>query len=315
MTRAAKRNHRVVGEDVESLPLKTRRIISPWRRIDAYARVFDTKERRGRRSSSVFLLLMILLFSCFLLPSPIPRDLPKLKIFEPSPLSPPTIYFVVTTSLLTTTGETDQAKRQEQYKRGISKLQQARTKYDLSFPSKVIVAENNGRRKTFLDDLNDISVLYTDTNLPTSNMTNESKGTKEMLDILACIDHFEMRPYDLVVKLTGRYHLAVESDKNNDGQKGQSFMQVLRNLDSNTRTQAIVKFGSYSWPSNYRKADCITGLIMMPVYAIQQIKYPADIIEHEWAKVALAMPSEFVHAVQGKIGIYIAPGGVDYYLV
>lgn len=212
----------------------------------------------------------------------------------------PKIYFVVTSSIHTSEGEKDAAIRRDQYLRGIGSLLRATSKMKLPLPHQVIVVENNGMRRTFLDDVTGVSVLYTDTN---KNYSARSKGTKELMDVLAALSHHQMRDRDFVVKMTGRYYLDEDS----------TFMNMMRTLDWN-RTQAVVKFGSYKRPSNWRKPDCITGLIMLPVQAVKEIQ-PANIIEHSWAKQALALPPESVEAVQGKLGIYIAPAGVKYFLV
>jgi hypothetical protein len=216
------------------------------------------------------------------------------------PTYQPKIYFVVTSSIHTSEGEKDAARRRDQYLRGLGTLLGATAKANLPLSHQVIVVENNGVRRTFLDDVTGASVLYTDTN---KNSSAKSKGTKELMDVLACVSHYQMRDRDFVVKMTGRYYLDEDSN----------FMKMMRNLDWN-QTQAVVKFGSYKSPSNWRKPDCITGLIMLPVQAIKKIQ-PAAIIEHSWAKEALALPSELVEAVQGKMGIYIAPAGVKYFLV
>jgi hypothetical protein len=216
----------------------------------------------------------------------------------------PTIYFVVTTSLMIPTheeGQKDADVRRDQYFRGIRALLNA-TKSGFPLPHRVVVVENNGLRKTYLDDLEGVSVLYTDNN--NVNDTTVSKGTKELRDVLAAVRHFQMRANDLVVKMTGRYYLDEQS----------SFMELLRHLDWNV-TQALVKFGPYYRPSDAPMRDCITGLIMLPVAAIRSIK-PADIIEHSWADAALSLPPSAVHAIQGRMGINIAPGGsVKYYTV
>jgi hypothetical protein len=216
----------------------------------------------------------------------------------------PTIYFVVTTSLTIPSHQEGQKNvnvRRDQYFRGIRALLNA-TKSGFPLPHRIVVVENNGLRKTYLDELEGVSVLYTDNN--SLNDTIFSKGTKELGDVLACVRHFQMRDNDLVVKMTGRYYLDEKS----------SFMERLRHLDWNV-TQALVKFGPYYRPSDAPMRDCITGLIMLPVSATLRIE-PADIIEHSWAKAALSLPSSAVHAIQGRMGINIAPGGsVKYFLV
>jgi hypothetical protein len=216
----------------------------------------------------------------------------------------PTIHFVVTTSLKISTheeGQKDLDVRRDQYFRGIRALQNA-TKLGFPLAHRIVVVENNGFRKTYLDEFEGVSVLYTNNN--NLNDTVVSKGTKELMDVLACVRHFRMRDNDLLVKMTGRYYLDETS----------SFIELLRQLDWNT-TQALVKFGPYYRPRDAPMQDCITGLIMLPVSAVRRIE-PADIIEHSWAKAALSLPSNAVHAIQGRMGINIAPGGsVEYFLV
>jgi hypothetical protein len=217
----------------------------------------------------------------------------------------PTIYFVVTASLWVPPyqeGVADPEVRQQQYRRGIGSLVNA-TASGFPVPHRVIVVENNGRRRTPLDDMDGVSVLYTDNN---QNDMYPWKGTKELLDVLACIEHFGMRDHDLVVKMTGRYYLDDSS----------LFMGLLRNLDWTT-TQALIKFGPYLGPTNVPQDDCITGLIMLPVSAVRHINRTEQIIERAWAKAALThVPASAVHAIQGSMGIHIAPGGaVDYFLV
>jgi hypothetical protein len=167
--------------------------------------------------------------------------------------------------------------------------------------------ENNGQRRTFLDNIKNVSVLYTESNKKDRKIVHGNdltKGIKERDDVWACINYFGMRDGDLVVKMTGRYYLSSDCQ----------FMQLLRTLDWK-RTKAIVKFGSYYNPKDSPLEDCITGLIMMPVAAIKTIA-PSKIIEWEWAKAALALPKDQLYAVVGQLGIFIAPGGgANYFLV
>jgi hypothetical protein len=217
----------------------------------------------------------------------------------------PTIYFVVTASLWVPAhqeGVADPEVRLKQYPRGIKSLLNS-TASGFPLPHKVIVVENNGHRPTPFDEIDGVSVLYTDNN---QNDMHPFKGTKEVLDVLACVEHFGMRDHDLVVKMTGRYYLDYCSH----------FLGLLRNIDWAT-TQALVKFGPYLGPTNVPQDDCITGLIMLPVSAVRQIDRTKSIIERAWARAVLThVPASAVHAIQGPMGIHIAPGGAkDYFLV
>ncbi len=256
----------------------------------------------------------------------------------------PTIYFVVTASLkLTTRLMNDTSRhynytigeqeiydiRQQQYTRGIQRLLNETSKLTKKY--QIVIVENNGPRITFLNDFG-LPVLYTHHNLvhdhivhnqsnstvPNNSNNNsmiiinkKNKGLKELYDIRDCISHFGMRDSDVVVKMTGRYYLEEDS----------CFIQTLQRLDLR-QTRGIVKFGSMLWPVSYRKEDCITGLIMLPVYAIQNLwntinKTSDQPVEWDWAKAALSLqPNDTaVLAVRGKLGIYMAPGGGNGYFL
>lgn len=84
-------------------------------------------------------------------------------------------------------------------------------------PLKAYVVENNGERKTALDMIEGVEILYTNTNNlkalsdPSKYFISNGKGQKEMLDILLLADYYNFKDDDLVIKLTGRYTLASPS--------------------------------------------------------------------------------------------------------
>lgn len=226
---------------------------------------------------------------------------------------PSKLYFVVTASIRpnnhnanplrdTNSGERNVDKRQLQYERGIGRLKMQAELADLPLPYQIVVVENNGPRKTFLDDLG-VTVLYTE-----GNAAEQEKGVKELDDILSAVDHFQMSDADLVVKMTGRYFL----DDDHGGLA--PFMATLRDMDVD-RTRAVVKFGTYARPVNRRVLDCVTGLILVPVAVLRHIDRSIVPIAPSWARSVLSLPEDEVIAVQGKMGIHIAPAGKPYYIV
>lgn len=226
---------------------------------------------------------------------------------------PSKIYFVVTASIQpnnhnanplrdTNSGERNVDKRQLQYERGIGRLKMQAELADLPLPYQIVVVENNGPRKTFLDDLG-VTVLYTE-----GNAVDHEKGVKELDDILSAVDHFQMSDADLVVKMTGRYFL----DDDHGGLA--PFMATLRDMDVD-RTRAVVKFGTYARPVNRRVMDCVTGLIMVPVAVLRHIDRDVVPIAPAWARSVLSLPEDEVIVVRGKMGIHIAPAGKPYYIV
>lgn len=224
------------------------------------------------------------------------------------PRVPPRIFFVITTSIKVSEGERDASARQEQYERGIRSLLNVTKSGRVLLEGKVVIVENNGRRSTYLDNYKEDGVnevLYTD-----HNSLLVEKGVKEWLDVLATIRHMKMQSTDLVVKLTGRYYF----DSNEA-----PFLKAIYDLDW-TKTQAVVKFGSYGHTSEHQMADCVTGLILAPVHSIQSMAIDKehrhkDPIEWAWARSILRLPTESIKAFPGKLGLWIAPGGGDYWMI
>ena len=222
--------------------------------------------------------------------------------------APTKIFFIVTASIDPESHLTDTKIRREdnvetrirQYERGLANLKRQISMVNLPLPHEIVVVENNGPRKTFLDDVDGLFVVYTN-----NNKLDQEKGLKELDDVLAVIRKREIHSADLVVKMTGRYFF--------DDEATAPFMTSLEGLDVH-KTRALVKFGSYSHPVDRRVVDCITGLIMVPAAVIQRIASVVP-IEHSWARAVLSLPESEVHAVQGEMGFNIAPAGRPYFLV
>ena len=197
------------------------------------------------------------------------------------------LYFFVTTSYST---KNDQ--RKNQYIKGINSLKNIIKNLKID-NYKIIIIENNGKRNTFLETL-DETVFYTDNNF----LKTKNKGIKELKDIKDCINHFDIKDNDFIVKLTGRYLIDEKS----------VFMNVIKNIH-NTNYKCVVKFGSYIKPVNHKTNDCITGLIGMTSFYIKQIENPNSNqpVEWKWGKIASSIENENIFILD-ELGIYISPG-------
>lgn len=200
------------------------------------------------------------------------------------------IYIIITTCLL----DDDFESRKVQYQNGINRLLEV-IQYH-SIECKPIIVENNGPRKTFLDDFA-IPILYTD-----NNKQSIEKGLKEFADIKECMHHFNIQDDDFIVKLTGRYIIDMNSQ----------FFKILKNLDE--KTDCIIKYGWWENPCDIQLADCITGLIGARCKYVKMIDVSIDyeVIEYKWAEMTFKIPKERIHIIQGKIGIKVCPKRTSY---
>ena len=204
------------------------------------------------------------------------------------------IYFIVTTSIFNNC-----SIRQNQYITGINKLK--KITQDLNFENyKIIIVENNGKRPTILNTLG-CEVYYTENNF----IQTGNKGTKELKDILDCIDKYNINNTDFIVKITGRYILNDDSE----------FMNIIKNIH-NTNYDCVIKYGSYLEPVNYKINDCITGLIGMTCEYVKLIETPNEneCVEWKWGKVTNLIDDNKIYLVN-NLGIHICPGSNKYFKV
>ncbi len=117
-----------------------------------------------------------------------------------------------------------------------------------------IIVENNGKRKTCLDDFH-IPVHYTNNNM----LPCFSKGGNEMLDIHSVIKEFKIQDEDIVIKITGRYFVS-----NSD-----FFQFVIQNQDM---YDSFVKFYNVS-TQQYMANDCVLGLFAMRCKYLKQFRF------------------------------------------
>jgi hypothetical protein len=157
--------------------------------------------------------------------------------------------------------------------------------------SKVILIENNGPRKTFLDLYKGCQLFYTNNN----TIKTKNKGIKELKDIKDCIEHYGIKDDDFVVKLSGRYLIMDNSQ----------FIQRLHNI---LNIDCILRYGSFNKPSDTRVKDCITGLIGMRARYVKNIEEPDenDPVEWKWAGATYSMDDTRVIALN-NLGLYMRP--------
>jgi hypothetical protein len=216
-------------------------------------------------------------------------------------------WVIVTTSLINSNAKgRDYATRRIEYISGIEKIQK-------HFQgSQIVIVENHSLlekktlsfipHKTFLNNFG-IPVLYTKTN----QIITRNYGMKELLDILACIQHFNIKDDDFIVKITGRYLLS------NDSQ----FVNEIKQI-STTNYDAILRYGSFiETPLEGKSTNCVTGLIGLRCKYIKEIEIPDEdtYVEWKWAKKINELDDSRVKSLRW-LGIYIRPSiQPTYFLV
>ena len=129
-------------------------------------------------------------------------------------------------------------------------------------PIEFYIVENSGKRRTLLDDISGVHLLYTDTNAieyTGSNPDAETglKAMKEMIDILRVCDVFDFDEEDIVIKLTGRYGL----------QNPPTFLENL--IEKEGKYDVFMKFLNIC-TMRYDPMDCILGLCAIRYKYLQE---------------------------------------------
>jgi hypothetical protein len=178
------------------------------------------------------------------------------------------IYLILTASLTDLHEGSKSDLRMEQYQSSITK-----TLEYLPAIIQPIIVENNGLRKTDLDHFvhhgKPVPVCYTTHN----QQPHRHKGTKEALDLHTVIRQFHIQPNDMIIKLTGRYHML-----------SPSFFEEV--IEQEKNYDAFVKFyGTCSL--QFETNDCILGC-----YAIRAMFLllwnPHTISNYSSAEIAFA---------------------------
>lgn len=167
------------------------------------------------------------------------------------------IYIIITTSINNKYGIYNNQHRQNRYIECIKSLLQIVGANDKIKP---IIVENNGFRKTYLDDLN-CDIVYTNSN----NQHFSHKGVNELLDIKEVINKYNIDNNDFIIKLTGRYKLL-----NN------IFLDLIINNIDNYNYDAFVKFFNVC-SLQYTHNDCVLGLFSIKCKYLKQFEYDCKI--------------------------------------
>ena len=123
----------------------------------------------------------------------------------------------------------------------------------------------------------------------------------EMLDVFACINHFNIKDEDFIVKVTGRYILHDNC----------AFFDIVDNLE-NKPYSAVVRFGQFDEPTSKVKTNnCTTGLIGLKCKYVKQIELPdfkdkKTSIEMKWAKVINTIDDSEICFLE-ELGLFIKP--------
>lgn len=147
------------------------------------------------------------------------------------------IYLIITTCINNTYGIQDPERRKQEYMDCIGK-----TLSVLPKEIKPILVENNGQRATYLDDFG-IPVVYTNSN----SVRYYHKGINELRDMVEVILRHSIQDDDIVLKITGRYHLLDDR-----------FCRFV--LDNADKYDAFVKFFNVC-TEEFMTNDCVLGLI------------------------------------------------------
>lgn len=124
-------------------------------------------------------------------------------------------------------------------------------------PFEFYIVENNGERKTILDDISGAKVLYTHTN---SIRAFTAKGMKEFHDIMFIAEKYDFDDDDIVIKLTGRYTL----------ENPATFLESLAGLEN--KYDAFIKWYNIC-SREYLYDDCILGLFVLRYKYLKDFNY------------------------------------------
>lgn len=158
------------------------------------------------------------------------------------------IYLIITTSLLNKWGITDLTHRLKNYKDSV-----LNTLNNCPSEIKPIIVENNGMTESFLEKYK-VPVLYT-----SNNHRNLSKADTELADIHDVIKKYDIQDDDIVIKITGRYHV------NDD-----SFFKFV--IEEQNNYDAFVKFFNVC-KLEYMERDCVLGLFAIKCKYLKEFRY------------------------------------------
>ena len=161
------------------------------------------------------------------------------------------IYIIITSSINNKHSIQRDIHRRNRYIKSIKHLLQL-IKNDVHI--KPIIVENNGLRKTYLDNLN-CDICYTNNN----NSIGQHKGHNELLDIKDVISQYKIKDNDVIIKLTGRYKLL-----------NLRFINLVKN--NINKYDAFIKFFNVC-TQQYTVDDCVLGLFSIKCKYLKKFNY------------------------------------------
>ena len=109
------------------------------------------------------------------------------------------IYLIVTSSII---DKNQHTKKDDEFRKNTYLNSIKKTLAVLPNDITPILVENNGKRETYLDEL-DIPVFYTENN---NNPLYYHKAVNEFADIHDVIKKYNIKDEDMIIKITGRYY-------------------------------------------------------------------------------------------------------------
>lgn len=156
------------------------------------------------------------------------------------------IYLIITTSLTDKINKKSRENREQTYINGITNTLKL-----LPNNIKPIIVENNGSRKTILDNFG-IDVIYTNNN----TFKGIHKGVNELMDIKEVINKYNIDDNDIIIKITGRYY-----PLNN------TFFNLINN-----EYDVFIKFFNVS-TEKFMDNDCVLGLYAIKCHYLKTFNY------------------------------------------
>lgn len=163
------------------------------------------------------------------------------------------IYIIITASINNKIGVKNEIQRKKRYIESINHLLKMIKNNDNIHP---IIVENNGTRKTYLDNLN-CDIIYT-----TNNKYNfKHKGGNELLDIKTVLYKYNINDNDTIIKLTGRYKIM-----------NLDFINLV--INNCNKIDAFVKFFNVCTKRFHNnKDDCVLGLFAIKCKYLKNFNY------------------------------------------
>jgi len=164
------------------------------------------------------------------------------------------IYLIITTSLYDKTNQSTMEERYYTYNDSITNVLRLLDDTPLIKP---IIVENNGTRKTYLDNFKQISncdIIYTEHN----RYSYTHKGFNELQDIKYIINLYDIKDDDIVIKLTGRYKLLS--------------MDFFNTILNNSNYDAFVKFFNVC-TQEYEQYNSVLGLFAIKCKYLRDFSY------------------------------------------